>query len=137
MKYTLRPLDGGGASGPTPASLADELAGRLRAGPLRWELEAQLFADERSTPIEDPTVDWSTPYVPLARLTLPRQDCASPRGQQLLAWSDGLSFDPWHALEALRPLGAMMRARAAAYRVSNQVRGAAGEPEAIPAELVG
>ncbi len=41
-----------------------------------------------------------------------------------------LSFDPWHALEELRPLGAMMRARAPAYRESVIARGAAPEPEA-------
>ena len=137
VKYTFVPLDGGGASGPTPEVLAEELAGRLRRGPVRWDFKVQLFADERRTPIEDPTVDWDTPYLPLARLTLPQQDCASPRGEKLLTWSDGLSYDPWHALEALRPLGAMMRSRSAAYRVSNQTRRAAGEPAGLPPELVG
>jgi hypothetical protein len=40
-----------------------------------------------------------------------------------------MSFDPWHALEAHRPLGAMMRARNHAYRVSTKERQAAAEPE--------
>ena len=136
-KYTFVPLDGGGASGPTPEVLAEELAGRLKRGPLRWDFKVQLFSDERRTPIEDPTVDWDTPYLPVARLTLPQQDCASARGQRLSTWSDGLSYDPWHAVEELRPLGAMMRSRSAAYRVSNQTRRAAGEPAGLPPELVG
>jgi hypothetical protein len=136
-RFTFVPLDGAGALGPTPLRLADELARRLKAGPLRWDFRVQFFSDERRTPIEDPTVDWDTPYVPLARLTLPPQDCESPRGQQLLSWSDGLSYDPWHAQEELRPLGAMMRSRSAAYRVSNQARGAASEPTELPPALVG
>jgi hypothetical protein len=136
-KFTFVPLDGGAVAGPTPPSLAEELAGRLRVGDVRWEFQVQFFADEASTPIEDPTVPWSTPFLPVARLVLPRQDCTSPRGERLLAWSDGLSFDPWHALEELRPLGAMMRSRSAAYRVSNLARGAASEPSELPGELLG
>jgi hypothetical protein len=67
---------------------------------------------------------------------LPAQKINSERGQKLNQWVDGLSFDPWHAQALFRPLGAMMRARAPAYRISNQVRGAAPEPSAIPAELL-
>ena len=46
---------------------------------------------------------------------------------------ESLSFDPWHALEAHRPLGNMMRARNHAYRPSTQERCAAPEPTAMPA----
>jgi hypothetical protein len=107
-------------------SLRDDLVDRLGNGPLSWTLRAQLFADDASTPIEDASVEWKTPFVDLARLILPQQKI-SPAIEDLV---EKLSFDPWHALEELRPLGAMMRARAPAYRESVIARGAAPEPEA-------
>ena len=53
---------------------------------------------------------------------------ARPAGRKLSARAETLSFDPWHALEEHRPLGQMMRARSAAYRLSTMERGAAPEP---------
>ena len=47
-------------------------------------------------------------------------------GQELI---EGMAFDPWHALEAHRPLGNMMRARNAAYRLSTGERKALQEPD--------
>ncbi len=134
-KYSFVP-QGASASGATPEDLGAELAGRVAKGPLTWELEVQFFSDERSTPIEDPTVDWPTPYTPVARLTVARQDVSSERGQRLATWAEHLSFDPWHAQQELRPIGAMMRSRSAAYRVSTQARTVAPEPAAIPVELL-
>jgi hypothetical protein len=106
-------------------SLRDDLVARLAAGPLTWTLRVQLFADDVSTPIEDASVEWRTPFVDLAKLVLPQQQI-SPAVEDLV---EKLSFDPWHAVEDLRPLGAMMRARAPAYRESVIARGAAAEPE--------
>jgi hypothetical protein len=40
-----------------------------------------------------------------------------------------MSFDPWHAPQEFRPLGAMMRARAVAYRESVIERDATSELE--------
>ena len=65
----------------------------------------------------------------MAKLTLPKQDVASPRGKKVAELIEKLSFDPWHALEDHRPLGNMMRARNHAYRESTQERGAAPEPD--------
>ena len=65
-------------------------------------------------------------------MTLPQQDVGSEQGKKLSAWAEPLSFDPWHAQEEFRPLGAMMRARNAAYRVSTMARKASPEPTALP-----
>jgi hypothetical protein len=131
-KYSFVPLDAGGASGPVDPDLGGAFAKLLETKPLRWELQVQFFADEQSTPIEDSTVEWKSPWVPVARLTLPQQSVSSEQGQALAAWAETLSFDPWHAQAELRPLGAMMRARNAAYRVSTSARKAAPEPSALP-----
>ncbi|MCB9596862.1 MAG: catalase [Sandaracinaceae bacterium] len=113
---------------------ARELEARASAGDLRWTLRVQHFVDETQTPIEDPTKSWPesvSPFIPIARLEIPRQDPASDEGRALTARIDELAFDPWHALAVHRPLGAMMRARNAAYRVSTQERGAKPEPKTL------
>ncbi|MDT8991952.1 catalase [Curvibacter sp. APW13] len=100
-----------------------EFAARLQAQDLHWELQLQPFVDEATTPIEDASVDWPTPYTTVARLTLPRQtlDAASA----LATEAEAGVFDPWQALAAHRPLGDVMRARKVVYYQSQKGRGAA------------
>lgn len=114
-----------GSGGKTPASLRDELVARLAREPIAYDLCAQFYVDPAQTPIEDPTVEWKTEWVRLGQLTLPRQD-PKPALTELV---ERLSFDPWHAPEEFRPLGELMRARNAAYRLSTQERKAAPEPD--------
>ncbi len=111
---------------------AQDLATRLLRAPMAYDFAVQLYRDEKSTPIEDASIEWSqdvAPFVTVARLVLPVQDVRSPGGQKLTDFVEQLSFDPWHALVEHRPLGDMMRARNAAYRVSTQARHAAAEPD--------
>jgi len=135
VHYALKPTatDATGAKpGATDDYLASEMAGRLRAGPVTYDLQVQFFVDETRTPIEDGAVEWKesdAPFITIARLTLPQQDPTSERGRKLGETIEGLSFDPWHALEELRPLGNLMRARNPAYRVSTGERKAAREPD--------
>lgn len=131
-KYSFAPLDADAAPGPVDPDLGGALAKQLERKPLRWELQMQFFTDEQATPLEDSTVDWTGPWTPVARLTLPQQVVSSESGKQLSTWAEGLSFDPWHAQEEFRPLGAMMRARNAAYRVSTIARKAGPEPTELP-----
>jgi len=119
---------GRGANG-----LGEDLAARLRVGPLRWSLRAQCYVDEATTPVEDTSRAWSGPWVELGTLVLPKQELASPRGEELSALVSRLSFDPWHASEEHRPLGAIMRARRVAYGTSVIARSAAPEPREPPA----
>lgn len=132
-KFSFEPASGVSQGTQPCEALGAELSGRLAKGPLKWDLRVQFFESESATPIEDPTVEWMTPWVTVARLELPMQLTTSTAGARLTEWAEKLSFDPWHALEEFRPLGAMMRARNAAYRVSTKTRGAAGEPSAMPA----
>ncbi len=134
-KLALFPLStAAGASGEGRDALRADLVSRLKAGPIEYSLRAQLFVDETTTPIEDASVVWpeaKTPFLELGRLTLSRQDVLSPRGREIDELVERLSFDPWHAVEELRPLGAMMRARSHAYRESVLERQAAAEPEEV------
>jgi hypothetical protein len=131
-KFSFKPA---AASAPGEEDLGAQLGRTLEADAVRWEFQVQLFADAKRTPIEDPTVDWDTEWTTLGVLTLPKQSVTSPKGQELSTWAENLSFDPWHAQEELRPIGAMMRARSPAYRISTQNRKASPEPTEFPSNL--
>jgi hypothetical protein len=102
---------------------ASDVTSRLADGALRFDLQLQFFADETTTPIEDASVDWPTPYLTVGHLTIPSQDPASGEGAGLQAEVESAAFDPWSALVEHRPLGEIMRARKAAYRTSQLGRG--------------
>ncbi|MDQ1830271.1 catalase family protein [Massilia scottii] len=88
-----------------------------------YELRAQLCTDIATMPIEDASIEWSqedSPYQPVARLTIPPQQAFSP-ARRVFA-DDVLSFNPWHCIEAHRPLGSIMRARIKAYEASSKFR---------------
>lgn len=126
VRVRLEPVDPGPpASSPSaPAGgWAADVAHRLAAGPLRYDLQVQFYCDESITPIEDPTVDWPTPYVTVGHLELPQQDPASEAGERIQAEAEAAAFDPWAALADHRPLGEIMRARKSAYRTSQVGRG--------------
>jgi hypothetical protein len=108
--------------------LMRDLATRLRDGALEWDVKLQFFETESRTPIEDASVDWDSPYITVARLSIAKQDVESDDGKKTAELVETLSFDPWHALVEHTPLGAMMRARKYAYYESITERGAAREP---------
>lgn len=95
---------------------------RLRDKSLQWELQLQPFVDERRTPIEDASVNWTSPYTTVARLTLPKQDGDSTKGQAFAKQAEAAIFDPWQALADHRPLGDVMRARKIVYFESQKAR---------------
>jgi len=129
VRFSFTPVDA------TTSSLADS-HNFFAAGPLAYEMSLQFFVDEATTPIENASVDWSSPYVDVGKLVIAKQDATSERGKRLGERGDKLAFDPWHALVEHKPLGAMMRARKVAYYASETQRGATPEPATL-GELVG
>jgi len=74
-------------------------------------------------PVEDASVLWPeelSSHEAVAVLHLPAQDAYSDARRRYA--DDVLSFSPWHALEAHRPLGSIMRSRRAAYPASSDFR---------------
>jgi len=134
VHYALRPhtlREAGDCRGSGPDYLAQDLAVRLRNGPVSYDFQIQFYTDPVNTPIEDASVEWKeshSPFVTVGHLSLLQQDVASPAARRLSEFIETLSFDPWQALTMFRPLGNMMRARNVAYRVSTQAREAAPEP---------
>ena len=65
----------------------------------------QLCVDLVKMPVEDASVEWPqelSPFVAVARLTVgPQAGWTEALAREI---DDGMSFNPWHALAAHRPL---------------------------------
>ena len=120
-----------------PDAFRTAVASYMRGNAAEFELRVQLCTDTGKMPVEDASVPWpedASPYVAVARITLPPQDAHSPARA---AYFDGvLSFRPGHSLRAHRPLGSVMRARLAVYpALSNYRHQHAGVHEQEPSGL--
>jgi catalase len=107
---------------PLVADVGADLVARLSKGSVAYDLTLQLFVDEALTPIEDPTVVWSaadSAPVVVGRVTFEQQSADGAFAEQV----ERAKFDPWGGLAVHRPLGEIMRARKAAYFVSQKARG--------------
>ncbi|MGK9066492.1 catalase family protein [Stutzerimonas chloritidismutans] len=90
--------------------------------PACFELQVQRQKPEHYMPIEDTSIEWDeaiSPFETVADIRLPAQDFDSP--EQNLA-CDNLSFNPWHALPAHRPIGGINRLRKAVYEAISTYR---------------
>jgi catalase len=88
-----------------------------------WEIEVQLCTDLDKMPVEDAATPWPedlSQYIPIGQIVATPQKTYSPARRVYV--DDHLSFNPWHALEAHRPLGNIMRARRAAYAAARDQR---------------
>ena len=102
-----------------------------------WDVKAQLALDdsnkddgEREFPIEKADVRWpeeKSPWQTVARITVEPQDSYSDSRQTFV--DERLSFSPWHALAAHRPLGGIMRSRLKAYEEAIKYRAQRNERE--------
>ena len=83
-----------------------------------WNVQVQLaLVDEEHFPIEKADVLWpaeQSPWVPVATLTARPQESYSDARQVFT--DEQITFSPWHALAAHRPLGGIMRSRLDAYK---------------------
>src|SRR5262249_30528893 len=139
IRYQLRPAAG---THPPPAPkswdgdyLHHEIADRLRAGNVTFNLYVQSYVDEKRTPIEDGSIEWTeevSPPVQVATLTIPKQDLDAADGRTTERLVDQIAFNPWHTTDEFRPLGNMNRARKAIYGASSAHRLAYQFRERIP-----
>jgi len=93
-----------------------------------YELQAQvltesLFSELDGKAVEDAGIEWPQdkyPYETVATITIPIQDSYSPARRVM--WEDHIRLDPWHGLEAHRPLGSINRLRKPVYAASSALR---------------
>lgn len=90
--------------------------------PACFVLQIQRQNANRYMPIEDTSIEWQTsdaPFETVALINVPAQDFDTPR-QNLTC--DNLSFNPWHGIEAHRPIGGINRLRKAVYESVSEYR---------------
>lgn len=88
-----------------------------------WDIQVQLCTNPNTMPIENASVTWpetESPYLSVARLHMPAQDAW--RADRVELVDERMSFSPWHALAAHRPLGGIMRVRQATYAAAARFR---------------
>ncbi len=120
VRYVVRAAPGQATH---EAALGDE---GLRAS-LRTQLDHGDFALElclqtrglSDLPIEDGRVDWNSEAQRVATITLHPEGFGSEEQEAL---GERMSFNPWNALEAHRPLGGLNRARRVVYRTVYELR---------------
>ena len=124
MRFTWLPAVGN-LSGRGPASgengLRDALAAHFieEGKPAEFIFGAQGFIDQETTPVEDATSVWPTPFEPIGTLKIPAQNFLDA---ERYALGERLSFTPWHCHPDHRPLGAIQRCRRRVYVESTRLR---------------
>ena len=129
MKFAVTPArcPNARAVAPMPAAtgadyLRVELSRRLAAGAACFTFDVQLQTDPATMPIEDPTVEWNAtaaPFASVADIVIEPQTFDSPAQQ---TFCENLSYTPWHAVPALRPVGGINRVRKVVYDEISKLR---------------
>ena len=118
VEYSLRARDQSKTRIPARPGdnyLREAMTRTLAAGEWSFDFMVQTQTDAHRMPVEDAMVKWPeklSPYVPIAELRLLQQTFDSA---EQLEFADHLSYNPWHSLEAHRPLGNQNRARKRIY----------------------
>jgi len=117
-------------------ALRTATVGYLKDNDAEFEIRIQLCTDLEKMPVEEANKEWredESPYLPVARIRLPKQDAYSEGRQQYI---EGLSFCVSHCLVDHQPLGSIMRARLRAYPEMSRVRRTGnGQPLTEPASI--
>jgi len=131
---------------PTKATenlLRNSLSRYLAKDPATFEFCVQLRKDAAAMPLNDATKRWSTRasrYEPVATIRIHKDPKYDGEGsakfiESRLQLGERLSYTPWHALEAHRPLGSINEARLFVYAHVSQTRSRMNETNAhIPPE---
>ena len=124
IKFSARPMDSTGSripADPDPDFLRAAMKRSLAQGPFRMEFLVQRRGDTGLS-VEDSITEWSEAQAPFQRvgvLTIDRQDFDTPERN---AYTENLSYNPWHSLPAHRPLGMISRTRRVVYQAIADLR---------------
>jgi hypothetical protein len=85
----------------------------------QFDLCVNQQSDATAMPIEDPTVEWTSPPCKLATVSIYPQKFDS---SEQMSFVENLTWNPWNSLPAHSPLGGINRARRSLYIDSQQLR---------------
>lgn len=122
VRFELQPTTSEAVGSGSTCSLAQDLRDRYAQGPVVYSFGARFYADEQQTPLDDPSVPWSTAFVKLGALAvLP----ALESDQERIA---AQSYNPVHMAPRIRSLSTINDVRNAVYEASLQLRQTNGSP---------
>lgn len=104
---------------PAPNYLRQTMIEHLKNQDAIFDFLIQLQTDPHKMPIEDPTIEWKSPFQKVATIKIPHQQFTSP---QQMEFCEHLSFTPWHSLPEHQPLGGVNRARKQVYKALSELR---------------
>lgn len=122
MKYSAKPTSPAPENPTIPESenyLREAMVEHLKTKEACFDFLVQLQTDPVKMPIEDPTVEWDSPFIKVATIKIPPQTFDS---DEQMEFCEHLSYNPWHSLEAHQPLGGVNRARNLVYKTISQRR---------------
>jgi hypothetical protein len=93
--------------------LRKNMVADLSSDDIYFDFYVQFQEDPVKMPIEDATVEWTSPFVKLATIKIHKQDFDTEEQDKM---GNGLSYSPWHSLPDHRPLGGLNRARREIYK---------------------
>lgn len=99
--------------------LRQQLRNDLASKPARFDFMIQLQEDPVTMPIENPCVEWKSPWHKVATIEIPPQNFDTPEQN---SFGENLTFSPWHCLKEHQPLGGINRARKATYEAISKFR---------------
>lgn len=127
VKYFVRPSSE--QEQPQPKLILSDSENRLREALIEQLTRHKIGAtfdfcvnpqtDALTMPIEDATVEWTSPPIRLATISIYPQKFDSPEQN---AFVENTAWSPWNYLLAHRPLGGINRARQWVYSDSQQLR---------------
>jgi len=84
---------------------------------MKWAV--QFYANEQTTPINDSTVEWKTPFYDIAQVEIPQQAWGTP-GQE--AFCASMSFNPASTIAEHQIVGETQIIRTSVYQALGQLR---------------
>jgi hypothetical protein len=125
MKFSVRPCSEQKTKvpwNPPDDWLRQSMASKLSRTDVELDFSIQLQTNPRRMPIEDASIEWPerlSPFVSVAQIMIPKQQFDSP---DQFIFARRLSYNPWHAIAAHRPLGNQNRARREIYFALSRLR---------------
>ncbi len=105
-----------------PDFLRQAMIDTLESHSVNFDFAIQFQKDPQDMPIENASVVWSekkSPFIRVARINIPPQTFNYPEQDD---FARKLTFNPWHTLPELRPLGNQNRARKYIYQATSRKR---------------
>ena len=91
----------------------------LSKNEITFDFCVQFQTDAEKMPVEDPTVEWNSPFEKVATIKIPKQLFDTAEQNE---FGDNLSFNVWHSLPEHRPIGNFNRSRKIIYEKMSAFR---------------